>query len=192
MTSGTDISSSQQAALLAFRESPVAHLVLRYRRIVEINGATERMFGFGRADLVGRSVQRLYPSTADFRRIGQLCENALKLGGTAYYEDERFMQTSDQEVFYARARGITLSPKDPFALMIWCFEKIGDRPYRSVQLTPREREIAPMIGNGMTSKQIGQKLGISHRTVEVHRAKLMKKFNVQNTAELVSQIVVAS
>ena len=43
----------------------------------------------------------------------------------------------------------------------------------------------------MTSRMIGERLGISTRTVETHRARLMKKFGVNNTAELVSQIVVA-
>ena len=165
--------------------------MVRYRRIVELNKSLERLFGFRRDDLVGRSVQRLYPSTADFMRIGEHCEDTLRRGKSSYYEDERFMQTYDNEIFWARAKGITLSPEDPFSIMIWSFEKIGDKPYRSVKLTAREREIAPMIGNGMTSKQIGDRLGISHRTVEVHRAKLMKKFNVSNTAELVSQIVIA-
>lgn len=186
-----DTSTAQKASFLGFQESPVAQLVSRYRRIVEVNKSLERLFGFLRDDLVGRSVQRLYPSAADFKRIGERCEETLKRSGSAYYEDERFMQTMAKEVFWVRAKGITLSPEDPFSIMIWSFEKIGDRPYRSVTLTVREREIAPMIGNGMTSKQIGKILGISHRTVEVHRAKLMKKFGVGNTAELVSQIIVA-
>lgn len=75
--------------------------------------------------------------------------------------------------------------------MIWTFDRVVNREYRSVRLTPREREIAPLIGQGMTSRMIGERLGISTRTVETHRARLMKKFGVHNTAELVSQIVVA-
>lgn len=176
---------------LAFRESPVAHLVVRYRRIVEVNSALERLFGFARADLVGRSVQRLYPSTADFQRIGEVCEAELRQGTSTYYEDKRFMQTLDGQVFWARARGVTVTPEDPFKLMVWSFDKVDEKTYQSVTLTPREREIAPLIGQGMTSKQIGERLGISHRTVETHRARLMKKFDVNNTAQLVSQIVIA-
>lgn len=177
--------------MLAFAESPVAHLVSRYRRAVEVNRALERLFGVQRDQLIGRSVQRLYPSTADFIRIGEKCESLMKESGELVYEDERFMQSHDQQVFWARAKGVTLSPEDPFALMIWTFERVGERKVKSVNLTPRERQIAPLIGNGMTSKQIGAKLGISHRTVDVHRARLMKKFNVNNAAELVSQIVTA-
>lgn len=184
-------SSPEQAGLLAFLESPVAHLVVRYRRIIEINKSLERLFGFSRDELVGRSVQLLYPSTADFKRIGEICETTLRNGTTTYYEDKRFMQTHEGQIFWARAQGITLSPEDPFALMIWCFSKVEEQNYRSVNLTPRERQIAPLIGQGMTSKQIGERLGISHRTVETHRARLMKKFGVNNIAGLVSQIVIA-
>jgi len=186
-----DTSSPEKAGLLAFRESPVAHLMVRYRRIIEVNAALERLFGFDRNDLIGRSVQRLYPSITDFKRLGETCEAQMRETGATAWEDERFMQTRGAEVFWVRARGVTLSLEDPFALMIWAFDRVDERHYRSVRLTPREREIAPLIGQGLTSRMIGHRLGISTRTVETHRARLMKKFGVHNTAELVSQIVVA-
>ncbi|HZH56409.1 MAG TPA: LuxR C-terminal-related transcriptional regulator, partial [Burkholderiaceae bacterium] len=53
----------------------------------------------------------------------------------------------------------------------------------------REKEISGFIVNGMTCKETAQALGISHRTVEVHRARVMKKLGAKNTAELVSKIV---
>ena len=59
-----------------------------------------------------------------------------------------------------------------------------------MNLTAREREISAHIVNGLTCKEIGRKLGISHRTVEVHRARLMKKLTAKNSAELVSKIIV--
>ncbi|MNP54372.1 Tetrathionate response regulatory protein TtrR [compost metagenome] len=66
-----------------------------------------------------------------------------------------------------------------------------DRVFRpTVNLTPREREISAHIVNGLTCKEIGRKLDISHRTVEVHRARLMKKLQAKNSAELVSKIIV--
>ena len=39
---------------------------------------------------------------------------------------------------------------------------------------PREREVAACLMDGLTSKEIGKQLGISHRTVEIHRARLMR------------------
>ncbi|MNT13602.1 Tetrathionate response regulatory protein TtrR [compost metagenome] len=66
-----------------------------------------------------------------------------------------------------------------------------DRVFRpTVNLTSREREISAHIVNRLTCKEIGRKLAISHRTVEVHRARLMKKLQAKNSAELVSKIIV--
>ncbi len=67
-----DTSTMQKASTLGFQESPVAQVIVRYRRIIEANKAVERLFGYTRADLINRSVQRLYPSTADFNQIGAL------------------------------------------------------------------------------------------------------------------------
>ena len=52
-------------------------------------------------------------------------------------------------------------------------------------LTAREREILQMAAEGSSSGEIGGKLGISPRTVEVHRSKLMKKLGLRNQADLI-------
>lgn len=55
-------------------------------------------------------------------------------------------------------------------------------------LTRRELEIAQMIKEGLTSKEISERLFISLRTVEVHRHNLFKKLNVRNAAGLINLI----
>jgi DNA-binding NarL/FixJ family response regulator len=52
-------------------------------------------------------------------------------------------------------------------------------------LTMREREIIQMVAEGRSSSQIGNKLGISPRTVEIHRSNLMKKLRLKNQTELI-------
>ncbi len=52
-------------------------------------------------------------------------------------------------------------------------------------LTPREREVLPLVVEGHTSREIAQRLKISRGTVGVHRANLMRKLGVPNTASLV-------
>lgn len=52
-------------------------------------------------------------------------------------------------------------------------------------LTVREREIMELVVAGYSSKIIGKKLGISSRTVDIHRSNIMKKLNVRSIAELV-------
>jgi two-component system, LuxR family, response regulator FixJ len=65
--------------------------------------------------------------------------------------------------------------------------KIGlpaDFPGQSL-LTPREREVLTQIAEGASNKEVGRRLGISPRTVEVHRARLMEKIGARNAADLV-------
>jgi two-component system, LuxR family, response regulator FixJ len=52
-------------------------------------------------------------------------------------------------------------------------------------LTPREREVLALVTAGGSNKQIGRRLRISPRTVEVHRARIMDKLGARNTADLV-------
>ena len=51
-------------------------------------------------------------------------------------------------------------------------------------LTRREREIMALVAAGHANKEIARTLGISHRTVEVHRARVMQKTGVTNLVEL--------
>lgn len=55
---------------------------------------------------------------------------------------------------------------------------------RLKDLTPREREILREIAAGRSSKQIARHLGISYRTVEVHRTNVLRKTNSRNAVEL--------
>lgn len=53
------------------------------------------------------------------------------------------------------------------------------------ELTPREREVMRLVVMGQHNREIGPALGISVRTVEVHKARLMAKLGVDNVADLV-------
>jgi two-component system, LuxR family, response regulator FixJ len=56
---------------------------------------------------------------------------------------------------------------------------------RLAQLTPREREVMKMMVDGKASKVIAIDLSISERTVEFHRANIMKKMQARTLAELI-------
>lgn len=62
-------------------------------------------------------------------------------------------------------------------------ERPLDDPYG--RLTEREREVFHLIAEGMTTKDIAQRLGISAKTAENHRGRVLDKLGVRNTAELV-------
>jgi two-component system response regulator FixJ len=58
-----------------------------------------------------------------------------------------------------------------------------------VQLTPREQEVMKLIVSGHPNKTVGQILGVSSRTVEVHRAHIMKKMGATSLSELIAMAV---
>lgn len=58
----------------------------------------------------------------------------------------------------------------------------------SSTLTPREQEIASLIGQGFDTAKVATILFISPKTVRVHRANIMKKMNCQTTSELIVRL----
>ena len=58
-------------------------------------------------------------------------------------------------------------------------------------LTPREREVLMQLAEGASNKGVGRRLGISPRTVEVHRARIMNKIGARNAADLVRIVLSA-
>lgn len=79
----------------------------------------------------------------------------------ALFEDRRRRQTREEKIRIAR---------------------------RISQLTPRESEVLQLIFAGLTNRAIAKRLGISEKTVEVHRAKIMGKMNAGSLAELIRMV----
>lgn len=63
-------------------------------------------------------------------------------------------------------------------------ETLGTRPTAST-LSAREREVLALVVDGIDNRSIGERLGISPRTVEVHKARVMTKLGARNLAELI-------
>ncbi len=64
-------------------------------------------------------------------------------------------------------------------------KQIDDLRKRLELLSPREREVMGLVVGGMLNKQIAHELGLSIKTVEVHRSRVMEKMKADNLAELV-------
>ena len=61
--------------------------------------------------------------------------------------------------------------------------------HRPEDLTPREKQILELIWSGLKNREIGVRLKISVKTVEAHRATMMKKVRVSNTAQLLKAAI---
>ncbi len=175
----------------AFDFAPVGLVLSRHRLIVDCNQQLLEMFGADREQLVGHSFELLYPTHDEFERTGARIVASLNKSG--WYADERVMKRADGprrgELFWCHVSGRALDPGAPHAAGIWAFEDLSAKRQLSVDLTPREREIAALLIDGLTSKLIGKRLGISPRTVDVYRARLMKKHGAATTPELVHRLL---
>jgi RNA polymerase sigma factor (sigma-70 family) len=67
----------------------------------------------------------------------------------------------------------------------------ADIAARMAELTPREHEVMAMVTDGKSNKEIASALGVSAKTVEVHRARVMDKMRADSLAELVRLALIA-
>lgn len=175
---------------LAFDLAPVGLALSRQRTMVDCNQALCEMFGASREQLVGQSFQILYPSPDEFERMGERMAPLLGKNGT--YADDRIMKRVDGrfkgEPFWCHVTGRALQRDAPHEAGIWSFEDLSSRRAVRAALTPREREVAAFLMQGLTSKGIGKVLGISPRTVEIHRARLIRKYQASSSVDLVNKL----
>jgi PAS domain S-box-containing protein len=178
----------------AFDFAPIGLALSRHRQMVDCNQALCDMFGTSREALVGQSFAVLYPSLAEYERTG--ARIAPLLGRSGRYADDRLMMrvgdsagAQQGELFWCHVTGRALNRAQPHEAGIWSFEDLSASRVVKADLTAREREVAAYLLEGLTSKQIGKTLAISHRTVEIYRASLMRKYQAHSAADLVHKLM---
>jgi PAS domain S-box-containing protein len=175
----------------AFELAPVGLVVARDRQMVDCNQELLSMFGATRDAVIGQSFEILYPTADEFQRTGERI--AAQLDSAGRYADERVMKRlagpAAGDLFWCHVSGRALDLANPHAAGIWAFEDLSSKRVLSVDLTPREREVAALLIQGLTSKLVGRRLDISPRTVDVYRARLMRKAGAATTTELVHKLL---
>jgi RNA polymerase sigma factor (sigma-70 family) len=180
------MSNEPAAALIGFEWSPIALCVTRQRVIVACNRAFAELFDYGAAELIGASMALLYPSRQEFRRIGQRGYPSMRQGRR--YQDERLMRRRAGELIWCRVSGQATDEEAPAREAVWAFERLQHPVSAAALLSPREREVITQLAAGRTSKEIARLLGLSPRTVEMHRARLLRKLGVRSTAQLLARL----
>jgi PAS domain S-box-containing protein len=170
---------------LAFEHAPIGIVLTENRIIRACNLTFAQIFRCERADLIDQSFAFLYPSQEEFEKIRDVGVEPLRRSNE--YSDERIMARRDGALFWCRVRGHSFTRDNPLARAVWSFADLSS--YRPVmQLTTRERQIVMHLGEGRTSKEIARLLDISPRTVEAHRARLLRKHGASNVAELLGSL----
>ena len=179
----------------AFELAPVGLVLSRQRQMIDCNTELLAIFGAEREQVIGHSFEILYPTADEFERTGRRIAAELDIAGR--YADERVMKRLSGrgpgeragDLFWCHVSGRALDVHSPHAAGIWVFEDLSSKRALSVELTPREREVAALLIQGLTSKLVGKRLHISPRTVDVYRARLMRKTGAATTTDLVHRLL---
>jgi DNA-binding NarL/FixJ family response regulator len=108
-------------------------------------------------------------------------KEALKAGVRGFVQKSQGSDDLVHAIEEVLAGRLYVSPGASQAIVDACATQDG----RGTQLTPRERQVLQLVGEGKSTKQIAETLRISVKTAEFHRGRLMKKLNVHDTANLV-------
>lgn len=181
----TEQISESTSVDIGFEHAPIGLVVARHRTIERCNTRFCQIFDFRCEQLEGQSLSLLYPSTHEFEEIGDRGLQQMHERGS--YDDERIMKRRDGELFWCRVRGQSLDKESPFAHTVWSFADLSEKR-STAGLSARERQVAMLLLEGLTSKEIARQLDISPRTVDAHRARLLEKFHAKNTTELIARL----
>jgi DNA-binding NarL/FixJ family response regulator len=110
---------------------------------------------------------------------------ALRNGAAGYILKDAATTELDLAVKSIGAGKTYLSPSISPAVLASYLERIGDVVSPLEQLTPRQREILQLIGEGKNTKEIASNLEISIKTVESHRLQLMERLHIHHIPGLV-------
>ncbi|WP_296762179.1 PAS and helix-turn-helix domain-containing protein [Sediminimonas sp.] len=171
-------------ARLAFDAAPVGLVLTEARVIRACNATFAAMTGHSESALRDRSFRVLYTSDDEFHRVRDIGIELLRRDGA--YSDERLLRRADGGAVWCRFRARTLTPENPLARVVMSFASIAPRD--GPPLSPRERDVVSGLARGQTSKEIARALGLSPRTVEDVRARLLKKYGVRNAALLLARL----
>jgi DNA-binding NarL/FixJ family response regulator len=133
-----------------------------------------------------REIAQLAPSCPVILLSGiddtRFVKEALKAGVRGFVQKSQGCDDLVHAIEEVRGGRLYVSPGASQAIVDACATPSGPDGSR---LTPRERQVLQLVGEGKSTKQIAEVLKISVKTAEFHRGRLMKKLNVHDTANLV-------
>ncbi len=116
---------------------------------------------------------------------------ALEAGASGYVLKEAASSDLVNAIESIHQGGMFLYPSLAARLVKEYLHRVGSGDERSSYdvLTPREREVLQLIGEGLSNQEIAERLGLSIHTVQSHRIHIMNKLGLHNRAQLVSYAV---
>lgn len=187
--------SGDVLALVADR-TPAAVIVLAPDgTIVSWNHGAERLLGHARSEVMGRNVDTVIVPAEELAARSHAQRQAVESGSACYAGERRRKDGTAVAVFVlldvvpngnGRAGYLVETLRDQRRLAhLGSANGEADTVALLRALTPRQREVLRWFGEGLSTHDIAQQLALSAKTIETHRAHLMKRLHVRNLAGLV-------
>lgn len=113
----------------------------------------------------------------------------LQAGAVGYISKRARAQEVLQAIRTVHATGAYLPPEIASRVVTALAESQDAHATNSILLTEREIQIVRLIAEGLSSRQIAERLSISVKTVDTHRSNIMEKLGVRNSAELIKYAI---
>ena len=114
----------------------------------------------------------------------QYAEPSLRAGAMGYLHKRESLAKIVEAVRHILRGELYLSPAISNRLLQRAIGGASSRQDPAERLSPRELEVYQLIGQGLTTHQIADKLALSPKTVETHRKKIKAKLNLPNSSQL--------
>lgn len=113
----------------------------------------------------------------------------LQAGAVGYISKRARAQEVLQAIRTVHTTGAYLPPEIASRVVTALAESQDANVTHSILLTEREIQIVRLIAEGLSSRQIAERLSISVKTVDTHRSNIMEKLGVRNSAELIKYAI---
>ena len=171
-------------ARLAYDSAPSGIVLTEQRVIRTCNATFASMLGYRVDQLLGQSFRIMYGSDEEFEDIRDIGLTLLRQTGT--YTDERLVRHRAGHGIWCRFRARTLVPDAPLERVVMTFAPINEA--EPISLSKRERQVLELMNRRLTSKEIAQRLGLSPRTIDDVRSRLIKRFGVRRAQDLLGRL----
>lgn len=164
------------------------------RTLLACNGTAERVFGYPPEAIVGKRASILHVDRGHFTDFEARCTAVLRTGRP--FHARSWMRRADGRCFpseHTVTPATELSGRPVAISMVRDLSADGDQAFvrTYARLTAREQEVFVHTAEGCSAKQAARALGLSHRTVEIHRARVLQKFDVRTTKQLLAELALA-
>ena len=194
--------SDRQELIRSIRLSPIASIVTDPNApdnpIIAANGQFEQLTGYAEHELVGRNCRILAGPATEKARLAMLSE---AVANATPVVAELLNYRKDGSTFVnAVMIAPVLSEDGGLAYFVGSQMAVaGDRPAparsaaaaRVGLLTPQQRKVLKLMARGLRNRQIGEELGVTEKTVKMHRGALAKRLGVSTPAEAIRLAVEA-